>query len=59
MPLGAGEREALPAASAAPRRELAALREIRESARALLAQGQVEKTWERSSSQRSMGRAKA
>ena len=46
MPLGAGEREALPAASAAPRRELAALREIRESARALLAQGQVEETWE-------------
>ena len=46
MPLGAGEREALPATSAAPRRELAALREIRESARALLAQGQVEETWE-------------
>ena len=29
-----------------PRRELAALREIRESARAWLAAGQVEETWE-------------
>jgi transposase len=45
MPPGAGEPDR-PRARAAPGRELAALREIRESARAWLAAGQVEATWE-------------
>ena len=46
MPPRDGEPDAPPAASGSPRRELDALREVRESARALLAEGKVEETWE-------------
>jgi len=46
MPPRDGEPAAPPAARGVPRRELDALREVRESARALLAAGQVEETWE-------------
>jgi hypothetical protein len=46
MPPRDGELEAPPAASGAPQRALDALREVRASARALLATGQVEETWD-------------
>jgi transposase len=46
MPPRDGEPEAPTAASGSPRRELEALREVRESARALLAEGKAEETWE-------------
>ncbi len=46
MPPRDGEPDALTAASDSPRREFDALREVRESARALLVAGKVEETWE-------------
>jgi len=46
MPPRDGEPDAPTAARGSARRELEALREVRESARALLAEGKVEETWE-------------
>jgi transposase len=46
MPPRDGEPDAPTAASGSPRRELEALRDVRESARALLEEGKVEEAWE-------------